>query len=53
VPFDDVDALTAAVARALEKSWDREVIVAHARSHDWSRCVDAIVHELRLIHERQ
>lgn len=53
VPFDDTDALIAAVVRALEKSWDRDAIVGHARGHDWSRCVDVIVQEIRLIHDRQ
>ncbi len=35
VPFGDPEALARALGEALERTWNREVIVAHARENSW------------------
>lgn len=47
VPPRDVDALEAALARALAATWDEARIVAHARTFDWDRNVTALEALLR------
>lgn len=47
VPFGDADALREAVARALQTPWDRERIVAYARSNTWDRRIAQLVAHFR------
>jgi glycosyltransferase involved in cell wall biosynthesis len=42
VPPRDVDALEAALQRALDTRWDETRIVAHARTFDWERNVSML-----------
>jgi glycosyltransferase involved in cell wall biosynthesis len=42
VPFDDPMALQQAIEEALTVDWDRERIVAYARSNNWDRRVKAL-----------
>ncbi len=39
VPFGDAAALQQALERALEKTWDRAAIAAHAQANQWDRRV--------------
>jgi len=43
VPFGDGAALRSALARALERDWDRDAIVAYARANGWDRRVGQLV----------
>jgi glycosyltransferase involved in cell wall biosynthesis len=43
VPFGDSAALTEAVDKALLSDWDREAIVAYARSHAWERRIPPLL----------
>jgi len=45
VPFGDGDALYRALISALNKSWDRSVIMAYARDNAWDRRVRILVEE--------
>lgn len=52
VPFDDREALTAAIATALSRDWDRDAIAAHAESQSWDRRVRTLVDEFSAIAAR-
>jgi len=45
VPFGDATALASAVAAALERSWDRPAIVAHAAGHGWDARIREVLAE--------
>jgi glycosyltransferase involved in cell wall biosynthesis len=49
VPFADPAALTAAIAEALERTWDRDAIRAHAERNDWEGRVDLLCREFRTL----
>ena len=49
VPFGDKNALTQAIEGALERSWDREAIVAYAGANDWSQRVGVLTDEFATI----
>jgi glycosyltransferase involved in cell wall biosynthesis len=42
VPPGDVPALTAALRRGLERSWDREAISAHGRARSWAQVASEV-----------
>jgi glycosyltransferase involved in cell wall biosynthesis len=42
VQLDDPDSLTAALGRALERSWNRDAISARMQQWGWARCADEI-----------
>ena len=46
VPARDVAALTAALCRALETSWDRDALAQRARQFDWDEAVEQVLAEL-------
>jgi teichuronic acid biosynthesis glycosyltransferase TuaC len=37
------------MADALGREWDRDAIIAYARSNDWDRCVSILVDEFAAI----
>jgi glycosyltransferase involved in cell wall biosynthesis len=45
VPFGDKGALSAALAAALGRTWDRDAIIAYARANSWDDRVAALVEE--------
>ena len=45
VPFGDQAALSAALAAALGRVWDRDAIIAYARANSWDDRVAALVEE--------
>ncbi len=47
VPFGDGAALRAAVLEALNRSWDRSAILAHARRNSWDERIPPLVEALR------
>jgi len=47
VPPQDDDALGRAIVDALDRSWDREALVAHARTHSWETTGRDVFDELR------
>jgi glycosyltransferase involved in cell wall biosynthesis len=47
VEFWNPSAFVDAVSRALEQTWDREQIVAYARSNEWSGRIDVLEREFR------
>ena len=49
VEFGDQNALTGAIADALERDWDRERIVAYARENTWDSRIDVLLGEFRKI----
>jgi glycosyltransferase involved in cell wall biosynthesis len=49
VPADSDEALELGILAALERSWDEEVLVAHARSHSWESTARAVLDEFRRI----
>ena len=49
VPFGHPDKLAQAIADALDREWDRDAIVAHAKSNGWDRCVSVLVDEFAAI----
>jgi teichuronic acid biosynthesis glycosyltransferase TuaC len=49
VPFGHPDKLSQAIADALGREWDRDAIVAHAKSNGWDRCVSMLVDEFAAI----
>jgi glycosyltransferase involved in cell wall biosynthesis len=49
VPFGDWRALGEALAEALERRWDRDRIVAHARANTWEVRVDQLLRAFRRI----
>lgn len=49
IPFDDHPALVNAIAQALDKEWDREVIRAHAEANTWDTRVVTLVNEFRTL----
>jgi glycosyltransferase involved in cell wall biosynthesis len=49
VPFGDKVALAAAIAEALNRSWDLDEIIQYARSHGWDRRVEALLQEFRAL----
>jgi glycosyltransferase involved in cell wall biosynthesis len=49
VPFGDGDALREAIAAALERRWDRQALVDHARANGWDGRVARIVEEFRAL----
>jgi len=52
VPFDDAAALRQAVIAALDCSWDRAAIRAHAQANTWDLRVQVLLTELRALHAR-
>ena len=44
-PFGDAPALSEALVRALERDWDRERIIAHARENSWDTRVEVLEQE--------
>jgi glycosyltransferase involved in cell wall biosynthesis len=42
VQLDGPDSLTAALGRALERSWNRDAISARMQQWGWARCADEI-----------
>ena len=52
VPFGDRDRLTAALAAALERPWDRDTIVAYARANSWERRIGTLAEEFAAIAAR-
>lgn len=44
-PFGDAPALSEALVRALERDWDRERIIAHARGNSWDTRVEILEQE--------
>jgi glycosyltransferase involved in cell wall biosynthesis len=53
VPFGDGAALTAALAAALRKPWDRAALRAHAEANTWERRVDVLEAEFRRLAQRR
>lgn len=49
VPFGDPEALAAALDQALDRYWNSEGIVAHARANSWDRRAEALVREFRAL----
>lgn len=49
VPFGHADKLAQAIADALGREWDRDAIVAYAKSNGWDRCVSILVDEFAAI----
>ena len=49
VPFGNADKLAQAIADALGREWDRDAIVAYAKSNGWDRCVSMLVDEFAAI----
>jgi len=49
VDYWDADAFVAAVGRALERDWDRDAIVAYARSNEWGARIDVLEREFRAL----
>ena len=49
VPFGQADQLTQAIADALARNWDRDAIVAYAKSNSWDRCVSMLAEEFAAI----
>ena len=47
VEFWNPSAFVDAVSRALERTWDREAIIAYARSNEWSGRIDVLEREFR------
>jgi glycosyltransferase involved in cell wall biosynthesis len=47
VPFDDKQALINALLQGLERTWDKESIVAYARNNAWDTRVDILVDEFK------
>ena len=47
IEFWNPSAFVDAVSRALEQRWDREQIVAYARSNEWSGRIDVLEREFR------
>lgn len=39
----------AAIERALRRDWNRDAIIAHARSNTWDRRIDLLEHEFRAV----
>ena len=46
VPYDDPEALGQAIARALDRPWDRSALVQRARAFDWADSVENALDEL-------
>jgi len=49
VPFGDGEALCRAMEEGLERDWDREVIIAHARNNAWERRIPELVSAFQAI----
>lgn len=49
VPFGDAPALRDALVEALERSWDRERIIAHARANSWDGRIAALIEHYRVV----
>jgi teichuronic acid biosynthesis glycosyltransferase TuaC len=49
VPFDDQDAMLAALANALERTWNRQAIIEYATDNAWERRIDELEAEFRQI----
>jgi len=47
VPFDDSKALQAELLAALDKNWDKAVILKYAEDNAWRQRVDRLVIEFR------
>ena len=45
VPFGDRSALCSALASALSKTWDRDIIVAYAHNNSWEERVTTLISE--------
>lgn len=52
IPFDDRDALLAALRRALLASWDREAILAYARANTWDDRIQTLIDEFTTLASR-
>jgi Glycosyltransferase len=54
VPFGEPEPLADALLEALEREWDREAIIAHARANSWDGRVRTLVATFeRVIRERE
>jgi glycosyltransferase involved in cell wall biosynthesis len=49
VPFGRVDQLAEAIADALDRTWDRDAIVAYAQNQSWDRRVSVLAEEFAAI----
>jgi glycosyltransferase involved in cell wall biosynthesis len=49
VPFGDPQALTAALRAALQRTWDRAALRAHAEANDWEGRIDVLEAEFRAL----
>ncbi len=47
VPFDDKQALVNALFQSLERTWDKENIIAYARNNAWDTRVEVLVGEFK------
>jgi len=54
VPFGEPEPLADALLEALEREWDREAIIAHARANSWDGRVRTLVATFeKVIRERE
>lgn len=49
VPYGDAAALYTAIAAALQRNWDRQAILAHARAQSWQTRIPMLVNEFRAL----
>jgi glycosyltransferase involved in cell wall biosynthesis len=49
VEYWDADKFAAAIERSLRRDWDRDAIVAYARSNSWDRRIDLLEREFRIL----
>ncbi|MBV8380706.1 MAG: glycosyltransferase [Paucibacter sp.] len=52
VPFDHCGALHEALERALRRDWDREAIMAYARTNTWARRIEVLLAEFARLSAR-
>ena len=53
VPFGQAERLSQAIADALVREWDRDVIMAYAKGNSWERSVKTLTDEFTAIAARQ
>lgn len=49
VPFGDAQALSTALAAALERKWDREAIIAYAKTNTWDSRIKVLLAEFERV----